>query len=158
MQIQRYRGLGVLNMRMQNKALMIKNIFKFLNKMAIPWVSLIWQEHYSDWNVPCGRSKKGCTIYMDNFKLISEVKTGVGDTIQLWNDNWNLIPMRRLYPHVFSFAVNKDISMHKARQQVQPTNLTYFSFPYHCLHPISVLNCQTSFYLSTTRMIRMFGV
>jgi hypothetical protein len=40
-------GLGVLNLRNQNKALLMKNIFKFLNKQDIPWVQLLWQAYYN---------------------------------------------------------------------------------------------------------------
>ena len=35
-------GLGVLNLRIQNQALIIKHLFKFFNKADIPWVKLIW--------------------------------------------------------------------------------------------------------------------
>src|SRR4051794_40708671 len=35
-------GLGVLSLREQNKALQMKNLYKFYNHRDIPWVSLIW--------------------------------------------------------------------------------------------------------------------
>jgi hypothetical protein len=35
-------GLGVLDLRTQNEALLLKNLHKFFNKMDIPWVKLIW--------------------------------------------------------------------------------------------------------------------
>ena len=35
-------GLGVLNLHVQNNALLLKNLHKFYNKHDIPWVSLIW--------------------------------------------------------------------------------------------------------------------
>jgi hypothetical protein len=34
-------GLGVLNLTIQNKALLLKNLHKFYNKHDIPWVNLI---------------------------------------------------------------------------------------------------------------------
>jgi hypothetical protein len=34
-------GLGVLDLRTQNEALLIKNIHKFFNRADIPWVHLI---------------------------------------------------------------------------------------------------------------------
>ena len=34
-------GLGVLNLHVQNDALLLKNLHKFYNKQDIPWVSLI---------------------------------------------------------------------------------------------------------------------
>jgi hypothetical protein len=40
--------LGVLNLRTQNIALLMKNLFKFMNKQDIPWVHLIWRAHYAN--------------------------------------------------------------------------------------------------------------
>jgi hypothetical protein len=34
-------GLGVLDLRTQNEALLIKNLHKFFNRADIPWVHLI---------------------------------------------------------------------------------------------------------------------
>jgi hypothetical protein len=50
-------GLGVLNIKTQNEALLIKHLHKFFNKEDLPWVSLIWECHYSSSNLP-GTSKK----------------------------------------------------------------------------------------------------
>lgn len=38
-------GLEVLNSRIQNQALLLKNLYKFFNKLLI-WVQLIWEKHY----------------------------------------------------------------------------------------------------------------
>jgi hypothetical protein len=45
-------GLGVLNLRTQNIALLLKFLFKFMNRQDIPWVQLIWQAHYSNGKFP----------------------------------------------------------------------------------------------------------
>ena len=37
----KYGGLGVLDLSVQNDALLLKHLFKFFNKMDIPWVNLI---------------------------------------------------------------------------------------------------------------------
>ena len=42
----KFGGLGVLNLRTQNTALLMKHLFKFMNKVDVPWVNLIWQAHY----------------------------------------------------------------------------------------------------------------
>jgi hypothetical protein len=47
-------GLGVLNLRLHNKALLIKNLHKFYNHHDIPWVNLIWQAYYRNSNTPHG--------------------------------------------------------------------------------------------------------
>ena len=39
-------GLGVLNLRTQNTALLMKHLHKFMNRVHIPWVKLIWEAHY----------------------------------------------------------------------------------------------------------------
>lgn len=52
-------GLGVLNLRVQNSALLIKHLFKFYNPWDIPWVNLIWQAHYTDNEVPHACKNKG---------------------------------------------------------------------------------------------------
>lgn len=38
-------GLGVLNLRDQNKALLMKNLYKFYNQQDIPWVNLLWKAY-----------------------------------------------------------------------------------------------------------------
>ena len=44
-------GLGVLNLRVQNEALLMKFLHKFYNHHDIPWVGLIWNSYY-DSSVP----------------------------------------------------------------------------------------------------------
>jgi len=38
-------GLGVIYIRRQNEALLLKNLHKFFNKLDLPWVNLIWEKH-----------------------------------------------------------------------------------------------------------------
>ncbi len=40
-------GLGVIDLRVQNRALLLKQVAKFFNKQTIPWVNLIWNTYYS---------------------------------------------------------------------------------------------------------------
>lgn len=44
-------GLGVLNLRLQNDALLLKHLHKFYNKESIPWVQLIYDRYYIN-NIP----------------------------------------------------------------------------------------------------------
>jgi len=39
-------GLGVINLRLQNDALLMKHLQKFYNNDNIPWVQLIWIKYY----------------------------------------------------------------------------------------------------------------
>jgi len=50
-------GLGVLNLRTQNDALLLKHLHKFFNRYDIPWVNLIWELYYSNGSLPSSRKK-----------------------------------------------------------------------------------------------------
>ena len=41
-------GLGVLNIEMHNKCLLMNHLHKFLHKENLPWVNLIWETYYPD--------------------------------------------------------------------------------------------------------------
>lgn len=41
-------GLGVLDLNVQNDALLKKTLRKFFNKVDLPWVHLIWDTYYSN--------------------------------------------------------------------------------------------------------------
>jgi hypothetical protein len=53
----KHGGLGVLNLEIQNKALLMKQLHKFYSKADVPWVHLVWAL-YGD-NVPHASSKRG---------------------------------------------------------------------------------------------------
>jgi hypothetical protein len=41
-------GLGVINLSVQNDALLLKHLYKFYRKIKVPWVRLIWDKYYSN--------------------------------------------------------------------------------------------------------------
>jgi hypothetical protein len=41
-------GLGVVNLSIQNDALLLKQLHKFYSKADIQWVDLIWQKYYNN--------------------------------------------------------------------------------------------------------------
>jgi hypothetical protein len=41
-------GLGVINLELQNNALLMKCLHKFFNRANILWVNIIWANHYSN--------------------------------------------------------------------------------------------------------------
>lgn len=51
-------GLGVINLSLQNDALLLKHLDKFFNKADIQWVNLIWAKYYPN-GVPHLRREKG---------------------------------------------------------------------------------------------------
>jgi hypothetical protein len=62
-------GLGIINLRSQNKALLLKHLDKFYNKADIPWVNLIWNKYYSNGDVAHLTKDKGSFWWRDVLKL-----------------------------------------------------------------------------------------
>lgn len=40
-------GLGIVDIKVQNQALLLKQLFKFYNRLDVPWVKLLWNTYYS---------------------------------------------------------------------------------------------------------------
>jgi hypothetical protein len=87
-------GLGVIRLRHQNEALLLKNLHKFFTKADIPWVNLLWTKYYRNGKVP-GHVIKGSFWWrhilklLNTFKGNSRAQMGYGDTVMFWNDMWN---------------------------------------------------------------------
>jgi hypothetical protein len=62
-------GLGVLNLDVQNKALLLKNLEFFYNNLDIPWVNLI-RDTYYDEDRPPGIKLEGSFWSKAHLKLI----------------------------------------------------------------------------------------
>jgi hypothetical protein len=41
-------GVGLVNLKKKNEALLMKYLDKFYNKAYIPWVSLLWDSYYAE--------------------------------------------------------------------------------------------------------------
>ena len=84
-------GMGIVNLTIQNRALLSKHLSKFYNKADIPWVSLIWNTYY-DGVVPYGTVLCGSYWWKDilklneAFRLYSEVTINMGDSVLFWFD------------------------------------------------------------------------
>jgi hypothetical protein len=87
-------GLGVLNLRLQNQALLMKNLYKFYNQHDIPWVQLIWRAYQYNNTTPHSGTAKGsfwwrdCLSLMEKFKELTTCNIGSGKSISLWTDKW----------------------------------------------------------------------
>jgi hypothetical protein len=57
--------LGIINLRSQNNALLLKHVNKFYNKKDIPWVKLIWNAHYPNGEIPHAIKNKGSFWWRD---------------------------------------------------------------------------------------------
>jgi hypothetical protein len=62
-------GLGVINLSLQNDALLLKQLDKFYRKADIQWVSLMWQRYYVD-SIPHLTREKGSFWWRDISGLI----------------------------------------------------------------------------------------
>jgi len=86
-------GLGILNLRLQNDALLLKHLHSFYNKRDLPWVSLIWDKYYHR-RIPHASREIGSFWWKDVLRLstlfrgIARCTLGRGDTILFWDDLW----------------------------------------------------------------------
>jgi hypothetical protein len=62
-------GLGILNLKLQNEALLLKYIHKFYNKFDTPWVHLLWNTYYQG-RVPHAMDPVGSFWWRDIGKLM----------------------------------------------------------------------------------------
>jgi hypothetical protein len=110
-------GLGIINLRSQNNALLIKHLDKFYNRKDKPWVRLIWNAHCPNGEVPHASKNKGSFWWRDVMKLvdlfrgIASCRIGDGSTVLFWLDVWNDHLLHNEFPRLFSFAKNKQISV-----------------------------------------------
>jgi hypothetical protein len=96
-------GLGIMNLRSQNNALLLKHLDKFYKKEDITWVNLIWNTYYAN-----GGASSSLLIH---FRGIASCKVGDGTTVLFWFDVWNEHLLHQQFPRLFSYAKNKDISV-----------------------------------------------
>jgi hypothetical protein len=114
-------GQGVLHLKTHNKALLLKNLHKFFNKVGIPWVQLIWKKYYANGKLP-NHTLKGSFWWRDILRLLSKFKGIVtisahkGDTCSLWYDMWGGSIRSQGFPQLFSFAKTVNISVRRAAE------------------------------------------
>jgi hypothetical protein len=79
-------GLGIINLRLQNDALLMKHPSKFYNKADIPWVCLVWNIYYTN-QVPHATREMGSFWWKDVLRLnilfrgIAKCELGDGSTV-----------------------------------------------------------------------------
>ena len=85
-------GVGILNLKIQNEALLLKYLDKFYNHADTPWVDLIWHTHYSG-KIPQAMEVCGSFWWRDVSKLmpifrgISHCSVGDGSSSLFWKDS-----------------------------------------------------------------------
>jgi hypothetical protein len=73
---------GILNLRMQNQALLMKNLHKFYNHADIPWVNLVWHAYYDNRGTPQSISTKASFWWKDCIDLEDKYKEMTSVNIQ----------------------------------------------------------------------------
>jgi hypothetical protein len=112
-------GLGIINFSKKNDALLMKHLHKFYNKAQVPWVQLVWHSYYNN-SIPhamklCGSFWWRDVIKLaDNFRDVSSVIPGSGDSIMFWTDKWEIAgssqPLCHRFPRLFSYALDEKLS------------------------------------------------
>jgi hypothetical protein len=109
-------GLGVINLEIQNDALLMKHLFKFFNQHDTPWVSMVWQAYYQS-SPPQATGLVGSFWWRDVCKLltvfrgITTVEPGNGRSILFWKDRWDTELLAIRYPMIYSIAIDTDVSL-----------------------------------------------
>jgi hypothetical protein len=115
-------GLGVLNLPIQNKALLLKNLDKFYNRHDVPWVNLIWESYYSNGMLPDKINVgsfwwKSHLKLLDLYKGMARCKTGNGSTAFFWTDLWQDACLHQKFPHLVTYAKDFSITVKDAASQ-----------------------------------------
>ena len=109
-------GLNVINLRLQNDALLLKQLHKFYNKVDVPWVKLVWNKYYVG-KVPHECREMGSFWWHDIMRLnniyrgVARCTLGDGSIVSFWDDLWSDLIMSAQYPRLHSYARNKSISV-----------------------------------------------
>jgi hypothetical protein len=110
-------GLGIINLRTQNKALLLKHLDKCYNKRDIPWVNLIWNTYHGNGEIPHATKDKESFWWKDiirlsdDYRAVAKCKIGDGSTLLFWSDVWNDLLLEKKIPRLYSYAKNKNISV-----------------------------------------------
>lgn len=103
-------GLGIIDLKVQNMGLLLKQLFKFYNKSDVPWVQLMWNyarsvPHASD---ACGSFWWRDLMHMsDMLRGVTRVEVGNGSSVLFWKDLWHEQPIVDSHPRAFPFTINE---------------------------------------------------
>ena len=106
----------MINLKIHNEALLLKFLHKFFNKLDIPWMHLIWDNHYVD-KITHAMDLVGSFWWKDILKLtptyrgISRVQLVDGTSTLFWKDLWREEVLQTSHPRAFSFAMQEDLSV-----------------------------------------------
>ena len=84
-------GLGIIDLRVQNQGLLLKQLHKFYNRMDLLWVKLVWTAYYNGLvphaTEPCGSFWWRGIIHLATiYRGVMTVEVGDGSTALFWKD------------------------------------------------------------------------
>jgi hypothetical protein len=109
-------GLGILNLKLQNEALLLKYLHKFYNKFDTPWVHLLWNTYYQG-RIPHAMVPVGSFWWKDICKLMPVYRGFATSTVNdgamtlFWKDYWLEGTLQETYPRAFSYSSSEDVSV-----------------------------------------------
>ncbi|XP_073362281.1 uncharacterized protein [Aegilops tauschii subsp. strangulata] len=141
-------GLGIINLNIQNKGLLIKHLHKFYNKVDVPWVTLIWNSYY-DHGVPQATAHAGSFWWRGVLKLheaytaIASAHINMGDSALFWTDSWHIggsaRPLCWRLPRLFSFVNNDRISVQEFLQSQDLYSMFYLPLSHEAAAELHML-------------------
>jgi len=140
-------GLGVLNLRLQNDALLMKHLSKFYNKADIPWVHLIWNKYYST-KVPHVARESGSFWWKDVltlniiFRGVVRCELGNGSSVCFWDDLWTDSVLAQTYPRLASFARNRGASVLEIMEAIDLDSLFLLPLSQQAFEELETLQAQ----------------
>lgn len=112
--------LGVQNLALHNTSQVFQSCW--------PSFGLVWKSHYSH-GIPPKCSASASSWWRDSLKLIYIFNNSAtcnmhnGKSILFWKDNWRDNQLHHEWPHLFSFAINKDATVAEILQCNDKTTL-----------------------------------
>lgn len=106
-------GLGIVDIKTQNKALLLKFLDKFYHKKDTPWVQLTWTKLYANSQTPPqDRSPVGSFWwkdilgYFEDFKNLTTCRANKGDTLSFRSQVWINASekLKDMHPQLYSYA------------------------------------------------------
>lgn len=111
-------GLGIINLQVQNRALLLKHLDKFYNNADLPWVKLIRDSYYFE-AVPHAVVLSGSFWWRsiiqlaDDWRGLTKCVVGSGFSVLFWEDLWLGSVISASFPRLYSFARDKQASVNE---------------------------------------------
>jgi hypothetical protein len=112
----------VVNLDVQNNALLLKQLDKFYRKADVQWVSLIWHKYYQN-VIPHMAREKGSFWWKDILRLhvlyrgVAVCLPSRGDTVAFWEDVIDGNLNSDTFPNLAGYAKDPKASLWKLRNE-----------------------------------------